>query len=63
MEEFESSIEATEFVEKLQALLSDPRLQQWANTTDTNFDVRSAHCLAVAQHALYKFKQELDSAC
>lgn len=63
MEEFESSIEATEFVEQLQKMLNDPRLAQWCAATDHNFDTLSSHPLAAAQHALSLMSRELDKAC
>lgn len=62
MERFEDSIEATEFVEKLQKMLNDPRLVQWCKATDANFDTLSSHPLAAAQHALCLMSRELDKA-
>ena len=63
MEEFESSIDATEFVEKLQQMLNDKRLANWCKATDTNFDKRSSHPLAAAQHAFAQVVRELDESC
>ena len=37
MEKFESAIEATEFFDKLQKMLNDPRARQWIKATDFNF--------------------------
>lgn len=63
MENFEDSVEATEFVEKLQAMLNDKRLANWCKATDRNFDTLSSHPLAAAQHALSLMSRELDKAC
>ncbi len=35
--EFETSVEATEFMETLQTMLCDPRLMHWVRETDTNY--------------------------
>lgn len=61
--EFESSIEATEFIEKLQEMLNDKRLANWCKATDRSFDTLSSHPLATAQHALCLMSRELDKAC
>ena len=63
MEEFESSIEATEFFDKLQKMLNDKRLVNWCAATDTNFDKRSSHPLAATQHAFAQVVRELNDAC
>ena len=34
--EFKDSVEATEFMEKIHAMLNDPRLAAWASVTDDN---------------------------
>ena len=63
MEKFENSIEATEFFDQLQKMLNDKRLANWCAATDTNFDKRSSHPLAAAQHALAQVVRELDESC
>ena len=63
MEEFENSIDATEFVEKLQQMLNDKRLANWCKSTDYIFDVQSSHPLAAAQHAVTLMVRQLDNAC
>lgn len=63
MERFQDSVEATEFVEKLQKMLNDKRLANWCAATDTNFDKRSSHPLAAAQHAFSQVVHELNDAC
>ena len=37
LERFEDSAEATEFFDKLQAMLNDPRARQWVKATDYNY--------------------------
>ena len=63
MEKFESAIEATEFFDQLQKMLNDKRLVNWCAATDTNFDKRSSHPLAAAQHAFAQVVRELNDAC
>jgi hypothetical protein len=43
--EFEDSLEATEFMEKLQEMLDDQRLKKWAKITDSNFGTQTADSL------------------
>ena len=37
MERFEDSVEATEFFDKLQQMLNDPRARQWIKATDCHY--------------------------
>ena len=37
MERFEDSVEATEFFDKLQQMLNDPRARQWIKATDYHY--------------------------
>ena len=53
--EFEDSLEATEFMEKLDSMLNDPRLKDWANETDDNYDQDTANDLHRARKAYKKF--------
>ena len=49
--EFEDSAEATDFMEKLDGMLSDPRLLNWVEATDTNYGTDTASSLDDAQTA------------
>ena len=37
MERFADSVEATEFFDKLQEMLNDPRAREWLQATDANY--------------------------
>jgi hypothetical protein len=37
MSTFQDSLEATEFMSKIQTMLQDPRLKDWVRETDDNF--------------------------
>jgi len=60
--EFSSSIEATEFIENLEAMLNDPRLEDWAKVTDQNFSSYAFIELRQAREKFNIFKKEIDNA-
>ncbi len=49
--EFEDSAEATDFMEKLDGMLNDPRLLNWVEATDSNYGTNIAPSLDDAQTA------------
>lgn len=62
MTKFQDSIEATEHIDAMQAMLQDERLTEWVNATDRNFGTRAAHMLAVARAAVVDLYEELNKA-
>lgn len=60
---FQDSIEATQFLEKLQAMVNDPRLADWCASSDYNFDSKTCGKLAEASVAIAKLVDALDNAC
>ena len=63
MEEFENSIDATEYLDNLQKMLYDPRLVNWCKATDQNFMANSYASLQQMQVKLTELKNRLDEAC
>jgi hypothetical protein len=51
MKEFTDSVEATEFMEKIENMLMDERLTDWARETN----IESTEKLATARVAYFKF--------
>ena len=60
--EFEDSLEATEFMEKLQEMLDDPRLKKWAKVTDSNFGTQTAGSLWLVRLAYDNFINSMSEA-
>lgn len=63
MSEFNNSIEATEFLAKLESMLNDPRLAQWCQVSDYHFGVTAERALQQAQARLAEMVKQLDDAC
>lgn len=63
MQKFNSSIEATDFIDQLQAMLNDPRLAQWVRASDYNFGVAAESALQQAQVQLDEMVAQLEQAC
>lgn len=59
---FADSTEATEFVDRLAAMLKSPALEKWANATDKNFGAKSWKILDDLIDGIDAFVDELDSA-
>ena len=49
--EFVDSAEATDFMEKLDGMLNDPRLLNWVQVTDANYGTNTSISLDEAQSA------------
>jgi hypothetical protein len=62
MDKFDSSEEATAFVDELEAMLNDPRLLEWAKSTDQNFGTNAHSHLIHARRAVDEFVSQLDEA-
>lgn len=62
MKTFQSSVEATEFMDKLEEMIRDPRLKEWASITDRNFGTDTAWKLKLLQEASQELFAEMDSA-
>ena len=60
--EFTDSVEATEFMEKLEDMINDPRLKDWANETDDNYGQNTANDLHKARKAYKKFMKKMFEA-
>lgn len=59
---FSSSVEATEFVDQLQAMLADPRLQDWCATQDSDYGTEACGALAQAAAQFAKVVHQLEQA-
>lgn len=62
MPKFDDSTEATEHIQKIRELLEDPRLRQWAVSSDAMHD--SDDCgdsLVDAINAVKKFEEAIES--
>lgn len=62
MQKFNDSVEATEFVQALRGMLHDPRLVQWVQATDDNFDTDAFAALVDAQNAFSSVEDQLNNA-
>lgn len=60
--EFEDSLEATEFMEKLQGMLEDPRLKNWAKITDENYGTETLASLRLTKLAYDEFIDAMHNA-
>jgi len=60
--EFQDSVEATEFLEKLQSMLHDPRLAQWVKDTDDNFNTDACQHLSHAKEGFDRIFEEVMGA-
>lgn len=60
MERFADSIEATEFFEKLQAMVNDPRAAEWLHATDSNFSVSTVPHFKQAKQLINFIVNKLD---
>ncbi|MGL5525703.1 MAG: hypothetical protein ACRDCY_18305 [Aeromonas veronii] len=61
--QFNGSIEATRFLDELQAMLNDPRLADWCASTDYHFGSKTCGKLAEVSVAVAKLVDALDNAC
>ncbi|UYD57652.1 hypothetical protein MEIMHGIN_00010 [Aeromonas phage avDM3] len=61
--EFEGSIDATDFIENLQSLLNDSRLTNWCGATDYNFNSNTSQKLDMLREIMSELIDELDEAC
>ena len=57
--EFHNSVEATEFMETLNEMLNDPRLEDWANETDDNYGQITSQSLACTRSAYAGFMTQM----
>lgn len=57
--EFEDSVEATEFMETLNEMLNDPRLEDWANATDDNYGQTTSQALACSRAPFADFMNQM----
>ncbi len=60
--EFDNSLEATEFMEKLQEMLDDSRLKKWTEVTDCNFGTQTADSLWLVRLAYEGFINSMRKA-
>ena len=60
--EFKDSVEATEFMETLHTMLNDPRLLDWAESTDDNFSTATDQSLQCAMRSYNAFINEMYEA-
>lgn len=58
--EFEDSVQATEFMETIQDMLSDPRLHHWIRETDSNY---GSNLLPVIEKMQQDYDQFFDTMC
>ncbi|UYD57563.1 hypothetical protein OFDDKENP_00187 [Aeromonas phage B614] len=61
--EFEGSIDATDFIENLKSNLDDARLTEWCATTDYNFNANTLQKLDMMREIMAELVEELDEAC
>jgi hypothetical protein len=59
---FDDSADATEFFEKIETMMKDKRLFDWAKATDSNYDSHSVQKLQKAIKAYEDFTEELYNA-
>ena len=57
--EFTDSVEATEFMIQLHEMLTDPRLEDWANATDDNYGQTTSQALACAKQSYSDFMDQM----
>lgn len=63
MKEFEDSVEATEFMANMLALLECPAIVAWAKATDSNFATNTFDKLCESHQAFDDFYEEMENAC
>jgi len=61
-EQFEDSIDATEFMESIEAIVKDPRLEHWSDVTDQNYGTRSKLFLHNIQASYDCFMDQMHNA-
>lgn len=63
MSHFKDSVEATEFMDRLDSMLRDSRLSAWCKSTDENFNVQTTVKLEEARDAYKDLMERMESAC
>lgn len=61
--QFECSIEATEHMDNMYKLIQDPRMANWCNITDYNYNSKTADKLAKIRRLMDSLMEEMDNAC
>jgi hypothetical protein len=59
MSTFQDSLEATEFMSKIQTMLQDPRLKDWVRETDDNFGTELYIEFVEAKQAYQQFLDKM----
>lgn len=63
LKKFEDSVQATEFMADVLALLECPAIVEWAKSTDTNFGTSTFDKLCESHQAFDDFYEEMENAC
>lgn len=61
MSKFEGSLEATEHMAEMEALVQDERLTEWVKATDKNFGTDALAKLHLLRAALEDFIEQMES--
>ena len=63
LKKFEDSVQATEFMANVLALLECPAIVEWSKSTDTNFGTKTFDKLCESYQAFDDFYEEMENAC